>query len=150
MVQQHFTGAWKMSSRGQAPWGDKIMTLLYSQWSKENQFLSQNRGVQGKCWTCHNLAPSIHLLIPKCWCKSTTSWALWMQRWTNRNNPFPHSVYCLLGGQVSPKSVHTELEKCSLEQQQNQSAKQYLRQAGCPLPYPFSARHSQEWLLVVP
>lgn len=42
MFRQHFTEALKMSSRGQAPWGDKIMTLLYSQWSKENQFLSQN------------------------------------------------------------------------------------------------------------
>lgn len=40
--EQHFTGALKMSSRGQAPWGDKIMTLLYSHWSKENQFLPQN------------------------------------------------------------------------------------------------------------
>lgn len=55
---QRFTAALKMSSRGQAPWGDKIMTLLYSQWSKQNQFLSQNleegrknagRGIPGLC-----------------------------------------------------------------------------------------------------
>ena len=42
MFQWHFTAALKMSSRGQAPWGNEIMPLLYSQWSKENWSLSQN------------------------------------------------------------------------------------------------------------
>ena len=49
---------------------------------------------QGKCWTCHNLALITYLFI---WNhKSTTSYTLRMQRWTNRNYPFTPSIYCLL------------------------------------------------------
>lgn len=52
---------------------------------------------QGKCWTCQNLALCTHLFIWKCWCRSPSSQALGMQRWTNRSNHFTHRMYCLLG-----------------------------------------------------
>lgn len=112
MFRQHFTGALTMSWRGQAPWGDKIMTLLYSQWSKENQFLPQNleEGRENARLATTQLCPFISSF------GNVDASPIWAGPWGCRNKqagtvPSLRGFITYWGRQIVSKPLRTYLRK---------------------------------------